>query len=84
MRRGLRAPVIGLALGTMVLGGLASLNRLAGQEKKDARPEPTVKVGDTAPDFTLMDTHGKPVSLRDFRGKKSVALAFYIFAFTGG
>ena len=84
MRRGLRAPVIGVALGTIVLGGLASLNRVAGQEKKDAVPEPTVKVGDMAPDFTLMDTRGKPVSLHDFRGKKNVALAFYIFAFTGG
>jgi len=59
-------------------------NRLWGQEKKDAMPEPTVKVGDMAPDFTLMDTKGKPVSLHDFRGKKNVALAFYIFAFTGG
>ena len=47
-------------------------------------PEPTVKVGDMAPDFTLMDTQGKQVSLHDFRGKKNVALAFYIFAFTGG
>ena len=80
MRRGLMVPVFGM----IVLGGLASLNRLWGQEKKEAMPEPTVKVGDMAPDFTLRDTHGKQVSLRDFRGKKNVALAFYIFAFTGG
>ena len=80
MRRGLLVPVFGM----IVLGGLAFLNRLAAQEKKDAMPEPTVKVGDMAPDFTLMDTQGKQVSLHDFRGKKSVALAFYIFAFTGG
>jgi cytochrome oxidase Cu insertion factor (SCO1/SenC/PrrC family) len=80
MRRGLMVPVFGM----MVLGGLASVNRLVGQEKKDAMPEPTVKVGDMAPDFTLRDTHGKEVSLHDFRGKKNVALAFYIFAFTGG
>ena len=84
MRRGLMVPVLGLALGAIALGGLASLNRLAAQEKKDAMPEPTVKVGDTAPDFTLRDTKGKEVSLHDFRGKKNVALAFYIFAFTGG
>ena len=84
MRRGLMVPVFGLALGTIALGGLASLNRLGAQEKKDAMPEPTVKVGDMAPDFTLTDTHGKQVSLHDFRGKKSVALAFYVFAFTGG
>jgi cytochrome oxidase Cu insertion factor (SCO1/SenC/PrrC family) len=84
MRRGLLVPVFGSVLGLIVLGGLASVNRLAGQEKKDAMPEPTVKVGDMAPDFTLRDTHGKEVSLHDFRGKKNVALAFYIFAFTGG
>jgi cytochrome oxidase Cu insertion factor (SCO1/SenC/PrrC family) len=60
-------------------------NWLWGQaEKKDALPDPAVKVGDMAPDFTLMDTHRNQVSLHDFRGKKNVALAFYIFAFTGG
>ena len=80
MRRGLVVP----ALGMIVLGGLASMHGLRGQEKKDAMPEPTVKVGDMAPDFTLRDTKGKEVSLHDFRGKKNVALAFYIFAFTGG
>jgi len=47
-------------------------------------PPPTVKVGDTAPDFTLTDQNGNKVSLHDFKGKKNVALAFYIFAFTGG
>jgi cytochrome oxidase Cu insertion factor (SCO1/SenC/PrrC family) len=45
---------------------------------------PTVKVGDTAPDFTLTDQNGNKVSLHDFKGKKNVALAFYVFAFTGG
>ena len=80
MRRGLMVPVFGM----IVLGGLAFVHRLWAQEKKEAMPEPTVKVGDMAPDFTLRDTHGKQVSLHDFRGKKNVALAFYIFAFTGG
>ena len=37
-----------------------------------------------APDFTLTDQNGNKVSLHDFKGKKNVALAFYIFAFTGG
>ncbi len=57
-----------------------------GQEAK--APEPLkIKVGDMAPDFTLLayDGHGiKPVSLHDFKGKKQVALAFFVFAFTGG
>jgi peroxiredoxin len=44
-----------------------------------------LKVGDEAPDFTLPDqTYRNKVSLHDFKGKKNVALAFYIFAFTGG
>lgn len=47
-------------------------------------PTPTVKVGSMAPDFTLRDQAGKEVSLHDFRGKKSVVVAFYVFAFTGG
>jgi cytochrome oxidase Cu insertion factor (SCO1/SenC/PrrC family) len=50
----------------------------------DTPPPPTIKVGDMAPDFTLTDQNGNKVSLQDFRGKKNVALAFYIFAFTGG
>ncbi len=44
----------------------------------------SLKVGDMAPDFTLKDQSGKDVSLHDFRGKKSVVLAFYVFAFSGG
>lgn len=54
------------------------------QEKKEAPPEPKIKVGDMAPDFTLQDQNGKPVSLHEFRGKKNVAVAFVVFAFTGG
>jgi cytochrome oxidase Cu insertion factor (SCO1/SenC/PrrC family) len=36
-----------------------------------------VKVGQSAPDFTLENMDGKPVSLSDFRGKRSVVLVFY-------
>lgn len=50
----------------------------------DTPPLPTVKVGDMAPDFTLTDQNGNKVSLHDYKGKKNVALAFYVFAFTGG
>lgn len=64
----------------------AITQRAAAQAKKP--PEPlSLKVGDTAPDFTLLAFDGKDlkkVSLADFRGKKNVALAFYVFAFTGG
>ena len=49
-----------------------------------APPSTHLKVGQAAPDFTLMDTTGKEVKLSDFKGKKNVVLAFYVLAFTGG
>lgn len=65
---------------------LAALPALAQEQKKP--PEPlTLKAGDTAPDFTLLAYDGqgvKPVSLADYKGKKNVIVAFYVFAFTGG
>jgi len=45
------------------------------------------KVGDMAPDFSLKYADGKgmkEVKLSDYRGKKNVVVAFYVFAFTGG
>ena len=36
-----------------------------------------VRVGDTAPDFTLPDQRGRPVRLHDLTEKKNVALYFY-------
>jgi cytochrome oxidase Cu insertion factor (SCO1/SenC/PrrC family) len=36
-----------------------------------------LRVGERAPDFTLPDASGHPVSLADYRGKKSVVLVFY-------
>ena len=36
-----------------------------------------VKVGEPAPDFTLADENGTPVTLSQFRGQKSVVLVFY-------
>jgi hypothetical protein len=56
----------------------------AQETAKKAPPEYKFKVGDMAPDFTLLDTKMGKVTLSSFRGKKNVALAFYIFAFTGG
>jgi mycoredoxin-dependent peroxiredoxin len=41
------------------------------------------QIGDVAPDFTLRDQFGQDVTLSDFRGKKSVAILFYPFAFSG-
>jgi cytochrome oxidase Cu insertion factor (SCO1/SenC/PrrC family) len=47
-------------------------------------PQTGLKIGDAAPEFVLNDTEGKVVKLSDFKGKKSVVLAFYVLAFTGG
>ena len=78
--------VICLSLLNLVLVPGASL--LQAQNKAGKEPAPMkLKVGDTAPDFTLLAFDGKglkKVSLQDYRGKKNVALAFFVFAFTGG
>ena len=36
-----------------------------------------VKVGDLAPDFTLEAENGTPLTLSQFRGRRSVILVFY-------
>ncbi len=71
-----------LLLSLLFAGSLLPASFAADQSEQ--MPPPKVKVGDVAPDFTLEDQNGNKVSLHDFRGKKNVALAFYIFAFTGG
>lgn len=43
-----------------------------------------IGVGDVAPDFTLPDQNGHPVTLSQFRGKKNVVLFFYPAAFSAG
>ena len=43
-----------------------------------------LKVGDPAPEFTLTDASRNRVALADFKGQKTVVLAFYILAFTPG
>jgi len=63
----------------------ALLLSVAAAASAQAQPPKThLKVGDPAPDFTLIDTKRQPVKLSDFKGKKGVVLAFYVLAFTGG
>jgi hypothetical protein len=60
---------------------------LPAQSKKPAPPADMPKVGDVAPDLKLQYFDGKDlkdVTLSQYRGKKNVVLAFYVFAFTGG
>lgn len=43
----------------------------------------TLTIGQTAPDFELVNQHGEKVSLASFKGEKAVVLLFYPFAFSG-
>ena len=43
-----------------------------------------LKVGEKAPDFTLPDTEGRPVTLSKLLQDGPVILAFYVKAFTPG
>lgn len=74
-----------LLVGVCLLAGMLGTMPALGQAKK---PEPMkLAVGDVAPDFKLQYFDGsddKEISLSQYRGKKNVVLAFYIFAFTGG
>jgi len=68
----------------MLLAGVVTTTPAFAQNK-EASSMP--KVGDMAPDFSMKYFTGtdlKDVKLSDYRGKKNVVLAFYVFAFTGG
>jgi thioredoxin-dependent peroxiredoxin len=47
-------------------------------------PAPELKVGDKAPDFSLVGSDGKTYKLSDYKGKQAVVLAWFPKAFTGG
>jgi AhpC/TSA family len=72
----------------VMLLSVASVLPLDGQSTPADGSSPSMpKVGDMAPDFTLKYFDGndrKDLSLSQYRGKKNVVLAFFIFAFTGG
>jgi hypothetical protein len=74
------------AIAAWLLAGCLTTS-LHAADTKSAAPPPALKVGDVAPDFKLQYFDGsnlKEVTLDQYRGKKNVVLAFYIFAFTGG
>jgi cytochrome oxidase Cu insertion factor (SCO1/SenC/PrrC family) len=66
-----------------VLAGSLAVGAMRAQQ--DVKVNHTsLKVGDMAPDFTLLDNQWKQIHLIDYRGKKNVVLAFYVLAFTEG
>ena len=78
----MRKRIAAVMVATLVAAFAASA-----QETKPAPAPMKLKAGDMAPDFTLLAYDGsatKAVSLHDFRGKKKVLVAFFVFAFTGG
>jgi peroxiredoxin len=77
--------VASLLAAGILLAGTVTTTTSAFAQNKEAPAMP--KVGDMAPDFSLKYFTGSnlnDVKLSDFRGKKNVVLAFYVFAFTGG
>ena len=75
-----------LLAATLTLAGSLTMTFPAfSQAKTEGSSMP--KVGDMAPEFTLKYAAGdklQEVKLSDYRGKKNVVLAFFVFAFTGG
>jgi peroxiredoxin len=69
-----------------IIAGLAFVvaSAVAVSAQTPTAPQTHLKVGDKAPDFTLTDTQGNQIKLSEFKGKKSVVLAFFVLAFTGG
>ena len=73
-----------LCLGLLIASSVSILAQQPTQQARPPAPKTQLKVGDAAPDFTLPATDGKNYTLSEFKGKKSVVLAFYVLAFTGG
>lgn len=71
----------GLAAG-LLLGVFISVASLTEGQQAPGPEGP--KLGEAAPDFTLSNIQGKPVGLKDYRGKKHVALVFYPALFRAG
>ncbi len=74
-----RALVLGVLLATTL-----PASPFPHQAEKPQMAKMSLKVGDVAPDFTLLSDQWKSVKLSEFRGKKNVFLAVYVLAFTGG
>jgi AhpC/TSA family len=72
-----------LALGLLAAAALAAGPAVPKAEKSEVS-KMTLKVGDPAPNFTLLSDGWKTVKLSDYHGKKNVFLAVYVLAFTEG
>jgi hypothetical protein len=73
-----------LGLCLALAGSLAAVPAPHAAPQADQVAKISLKVGDVAPDFTLLSDQWKTVKLSDYRGKQNVFLAVYVLAFTGG
>jgi hypothetical protein len=86
MQNGLAKTLTGFLLSWVLAVAMAAPAVAQGKQAEGGGPS-MPKVGDVAPDFNLKYFDGndlKDVSLSQYRGKKNVVVAFFIFAFTGG
>lgn len=73
--RGRRWPAwIALGVSVVLLAGGTWFNLAVARVPA---PATVLRVGERAPEFTLPEVGGRPVSLADFRGKKPVIVVFY-------
>lgn len=74
----LRSRVLAVSL-FMVLTSSIGYAQLGPRDGGNLKPTDLerVRVGETAPDFTLENLDGNRISLSEFRGKKNVILVFY-------
>ncbi|HYL86502.1 MAG TPA: redoxin domain-containing protein [Candidatus Angelobacter sp.] len=68
----------------LILAAAIAAPPLAHQVHKVQYAHTTLRVGDLAPDFTLLTDDWKTVRLSDYRGKQNVFLAVYVLAFSEG
>jgi cytochrome oxidase Cu insertion factor (SCO1/SenC/PrrC family) len=69
---------------TLLLAGCQAIGNAApGTAPRAAGPARELRVGDKAPEFTLVDQNRQNVTLSQLRGRP-VQVAFYVWAFSGG
>ena len=74
-----------LVIGKVELDGSAAPKRSrVGDARRVVIRKMKLKVGDAAPDFSMVGSDGKTYTLSQFKGKKGVVIAWFPKAFTGG
>ena len=68
-----------LTMGFLIFSSVPAQAQLGPKNGENLKPTELerIKVGDTAPDFTLENMDGKQIALSNFRGQKNVVLVFY-------